>query len=982
MNLDKTKTTANEAQVQARNTTLIGVFFALIFGGLSLYVVFGGDYQQARLILPIFITSLLVVWAARTGRHVTGSYLLILVISAQTIASPLTESGLGLPSALGAIALIGIISLATLPRKNIGRILIAGLIVASASVLIDLFAPATRPPGQSIDVRWVFSVIAFLTFLAYITREYSALDIRTKITLGILATGGIALAILAIFALNRSTLLINFLSERLEISVKLLAEEQLTNTVNSEAATIDQFFKNIEIEVENLAAYRVSLERERNKLNLGNYWDGNLQIAQLSTGQYGNPTTDPSSVFIPINTEITEGLIGEINTSAYLDFMAPKILEKRPEILSIYNITPKGVTRYYPNINLAAVLPPDFDATSRPYYQITNPSFNQERRTKWAIPYVDATGGGLVVTVASPVYFGNEFNGIIAADIQLSKVAEQAALIKVGSSGYAMIIDVDGHVIYMPDAGYAMYGINPETLVPEEYFKQTVLGNGNNDIKSITQRMAAGASGLNTINVNGVETYIAYTQIKSTGYILALVVPTAEMQQAIISTNSDVQAQVQGTVRLGALIFIGLLFFAIIVSVVISQIIGLPILRLTLAANRIIDGYLTTQATVTTQDEIGTLAEAFNTMTYRLRENLSTLEKRVEDRTAEITIANEKIERRAKQFASISEISRIINQTQNLLELLPQIVQSISQQFNFYHTGIFLLDANKEYAILRAANSEGGQKMLYRNHKLLVGQTGIVGYVSRSGKPRIALDTGSDSVYFNNPDLPNTRSEMALPLLKSGGEIIGVLDVQSTVPNAFSQEDIDTLSALADQVAVAITNALLYEETQKTLVEGDIIYRQNLRVGWEKYTRSSNLVGVQRKGLQTNMLTEPIDINGVEPGELKNAQTPPSHINIPLRLRGAKIGSLSIENKNNRQFTQDELDVISAILERAALAMENARLLEESQRRAAREQTISEMSARIGSGTEIEAILQTAVRELGAQISGTQISVEIGGENE
>ena len=141
-------------------------------------------------------------------------------------------------------------------------------------------------------------------------------------------------------------------------------------------------------------------------------------------------------------------------------------------------------------------------------------------------------------------------------------------------------------------------------------------------------------------------------------------------------------------------------------------------------------------------------------------------------------------------------------------------------------------------------------------------------------------------------------------------------------------------------------------------------------------------MGVQRKGLQTNMLTEPIDINGVEPGEIKNAQTPPSHINIPRRLRGAKIGSLSIENKNNRQFTQDELDVISAILERAALAMENARLLEESQRRAAREQTISEMSARIGSGTEIEAILQTAVRELGAQISGTQISVEIGGENE
>ncbi len=981
MNLDSTKTSRTETQRQARNATLIGVVFALIFGGLSLYVVLGGGYQPAILILPIFITSLLVIWMARTGRHMLGSTLLILVISLQTIVAPLLEIGVGFPSALGALGLIGIISLATLPRKNIGRILIAGLVVASISVLIDLFAPAARPPAQALDVRWISSIVAFVGFLLYLTYEYSALDIRTKITLGILATGGIALAILAIFALDRSSLLINFLSDRLEVSVKLLAEEQLTNTANSEAVTIDQFFKNIEEDVEGLAAYRVSLEEEQGKLSLGNYWNGNLQMAQLSTGQYGNSTTDPSSVFIPINTEITETLMGEINTSAYLDFMAPGMLEKNPEVLSVYNITPKGITRYYPNINLAFVLPPDFDATSRPYYQITSPASNPDRDTKWAVPYIDATGGGLVVTVASPIYFGDNFNGIIAADIQLSKVAEQVAAVKIGSTGFAMILDTDGHIIYMPSAAYAMYEINQGALLPENYSEQTVLGSNNNDLNLVTQRMTEGDSGLNTININGVETYIAYTPVKSSGYVLALVVPTAEMQGAIAATKSEIQTQIQDTLRLGSIIFVSLLFTSILISLLVSQIIGAPILRLTVAANRIIDGYLTTQATATTQDEIGTLAEAFNTMTHRLRENLSTLEKRVDDRTAEISIANEKIERRAKQFASISEISRIINQTQNLPDLLPQIVQAISQQFNFYHTGIFLLDPNEEYAVLRAASSAGGQKMLDRNHRLLIGQVGIVGYVARSGKPRIALDTGADSAFLNNPDLPNTRSEMALPLLKSGGEIIGVLDVQSTVPNAFSVEDIESLSALADQVAVAITNAGLFDATQKILAEGDIIYRQNLKVGWEKYTRSSNLVGIQRKGQQSSILTEAIEIDGAEPGK-KETTSPSGHINIPLKLRGAKIGVLSIENINNRQFTQDELDVISAILERAALAMENARLLEESQRRAAREQTISEMSAKIGSGTEIEAILQTAVRELGAQISGTQISVEIGSENE
>lgn len=979
MNLDQTKSSPTEVQRQAQNATLIGVLFALIFGGLTLFAVLSSEYQQAKLTLPIFITSLLVIGLARTGRHSIGSALFIVVICLQTLISPLLESGVGLPSAFSALGLIGIISLATLPRKYFGRILIAGLAVASASVLIDLFAPITRSTVQTVDIRWASSIAVFFVFLIYLAHEYSKLDIRTKITLGILATGGLALVILAIFAFNRSTSLINFLSERLEVSVKLLAEEQLTNTTNSEAATIDQFFKDIEVEVDGLAAYRSSLEKERNKLSLGTYWDANLQMTQLNTGQYGNPVTDPSSVFIPKNTDITETLISEMNTSAYLDFTAPEILKKNPNILSIYNITPKGVTRYYPNINLAFVLPPDFDATSRPYFQITAPASNPDRSTKWAIPYIDATGGGLVVTVAAPIYSGDQFKGIIAADIQLSKMAEQVAAIKIGGSGYAMVIDKDGHIIYMPPAAYAMYGINQEALKPEEYAKQTVLGIGSEELKTVTQRMANGETGLNTIVINGVETYIAYTKIKSSGYILALVVPVSEMQQAIAATKSDIQGQLQNAVRLGTIIFIGLLFFAILISLIISQIIGTPILRLTEAANRIIDGYLTTQAAVTTQDEIGTLAQAFNTMTYRLRENLATLEKRVEDRTAEISVANEKIERRAKQFAGISEISRIINQTQNLPDLLPQITQAISQQFDFYHTGIFLLDSNKEYAVLQAASSEGGQKMLKREHKLLVGQVGIVGYVSRSGKPRIALDTGSDSVYLNNPDLPNTRSEMALPLLKSGGEIIGVLDVQSTIQNAFSLEDIETLSALADQVAVAITNAQLYDTTQKALAEGDVIYRQNLKSGWEKFTRSSNLVGIQRKGKQSNILTETLEINGAKHDE---SATSASHINIPLKLRGANIGVLSIENNNNRKFTQDEMDVISAILERAALAMENARLLEESQRRAAREQTISEMSARIGSGTEIEAILQTAVRELGAQISGTQISVEIGSENE
>ncbi|MFN2111339.1 MAG: GAF domain-containing protein, partial [Anaerolineae bacterium] len=149
----------------------------------------------------------------------------------------------------------------------------------------------------------------------------------------------------------------------------------------------------------------------------------------------------------------------------------------------------------------------------------------------------------------------------------------------------------------------------------------------------------------------------------------------------------------------------------------------------------------------------------------------------------------------------------------DLTRLLPRVVRVISEQFGFYHTGLFLLDASKKWMELQAASSEGGQRMLARQHRLEVGSQSIVGYVASRGERRIALDVGQDAVFFDNPDLPDTRSEMAVPL-RVGGEILGVLDVQSTERQAFTDEDITTLQALADQVAMAVNNAQLLRQVE------------------------------------------------------------------------------------------------------------------------------------------------------------------------
>ena len=822
-------------------------------------------------------------------------------------------------------------------------------------------------------------VFGLLVFTMLLARNFRNFNLRVKIVLGILLTGGIALGILAIFIVDSTAKITNSLSQRLNASVSLLAEEQLVNAAILESEHANQFFNAIKTEVERLAEYRISLQSHKAILSQGTYWNAATGLIQLEGGQYGNSSGDPASVFVPANTELDESILAELNTTAYLDFSTPQLLKANPSILAIYYINPKGIVRYYPNIKLASLLPSDFDATERPYYKITAPLFNPQRLTRWTIPYVDAAGGGLVVTTASPVYIGDEFSGVVAADIQLSRVTEQISSIKIGDTGYAFMIDDAGRVISMPPAGYAMFGINPQELKPEDFFKQTILGAGSSELRAISNRMVAGGDGLNIIQVDGVDTYISYVPIKSTGYNVALVVPVTELQGAITAARAETQSQIRSSIFQATVIFIGLLLAAVIISLAIGQVISAPVVRLTKTANQVVGGDINAQAIVDSNDEIGILAQAFNTMTSRLRELLTGLEQRVDERTSELVLANERNERRAKQFEAIAHVARTISSTRDLENLLVQITTVINREFGFYHVGIFLLDTAREYAVLSASNSAGGQIMLKHGHRLKVGETGIVGYVTSTGKPRIALETGADVVYFSSPDLPATRSEIALPL-RVGEQIIGALDVQSTESNAFNQEDINILSTLADQVSIAIQNARQYEETRKALAESNSLSKQFIQTGWSLFTRTNKLEGIRHTGAKSTLLYKKSG-KGKETGDSDRVQLKAKGrgavLSLPVKLRGEVIGSVDVRSPENRQWDQDELDIVTAIIERSAIAMENARLLADSQKLAAKERTIGEISAKISAQSEVDELLKTATQELGRTLPGMEIAIQL-----
>jgi len=411
-------------------------------------------------------------------------------------------------------------------------------------------------------------------------------------------------------------------------------------------------------------------------------------------------------------------------------------------------------------------------------------------------------------------------------------------------------------------------------------------------------------------------------------------------------------------------ILITLFVGALIVSLWVGRVITRPMNRLTKTVEQIASGNISARVEVETQDETGVLAKSFNIMVERLNDTLLGLEERISERTKEIEKISQSNAYRASQFESIAQISRIISSTQSFDTLLPQITETISERLGFYHVGIFLLDTQKEYAILVAANSPGGKRMLARNHRLQVGETGIVGNVTKTGQPRLALDVGLDAIFFNNPDLPETRSEIALPL-RVGTNVFGALDVQSTKAQAFSQEDVSILSSLAEQVSIAIQNARSYQESQEALAQAEIISAQLSEQQWSRFMSRQQIGGYHFDGIEARQIKAP-------------SEKPTSHsLSIPVTLRGTKIGTLKLNAPDpNRIWTEEEIALAQATADRTALAIENARLLQDAQKRAAKERTIGEISSKIGSLVNLDNIVQTTIQELGNTLPGTEIAIQ------
>ncbi len=381
---------------------------------------------------------------------------------------------------------------------------------------------------------------------------------------------------------------------------------------------------------------------------------------------------------------------------------------------------------------------------------------------------------------------------------------------------------------------------------------------------------------------------------------------------------------------------------------------------------------------------------------------------------------------RAVQLETAAEIARDISGSLNLDELLIKAVNFIRERFSFYHAAIFLLDLPGEFAVVREAAGEAGAQFKRSGYKIAVGSRSIVGYVSSRGEKLVVNDTAKDATYYPNPLLPDTRAEAAIPL-KVGERILGILDVQSTHPYAFSEDNLRSLQILADQMAVAVVNTELFAETQEHLSQHRLLHHitttaasgttleealegavngLQVTLGGDRVTIL--LVDKVKKELEVMASVgysediskasvpigsgitgwvaahkRPLRINNVTEDSryIQISSNTRSELAVPLIYRNELLGVINVESEQLDAYTENDEEMLGTLGGSLAAIIANARLLEQIRMQAERERIVYEATSKIRRSTDVQSILTTTASEITRIVGARRTKILIAPES-
>jgi GAF domain-containing protein len=379
---------------------------------------------------------------------------------------------------------------------------------------------------------------------------------------------------------------------------------------------------------------------------------------------------------------------------------------------------------------------------------------------------------------------------------------------------------------------------------------------------------------------------------------------------------------------------------------------------------------------VESEDELGTLARAFNSMTAQLRDLIGGLEDRVASRTADL-------EERSRYLAASAEVGRAAASILDAEQLAQQVVTVIRERFELYYVALFTVDQSAEQAVLRAGTGEAGRARLARGYQLpLEGQSSMIAWCIANDRPRIAQEADRDEVRFVSPELPDTRSEVALPL-RSRGQVIGALSLQSDRPNVFDETVLAVLQVMADQVAVALDNARLFAESESALEQSRRAYGELSQQAWTQLLRSEQGIGyryTQQEVTSAEDAWQPEMVRALQSGQRVVEQSEAeSMLAVPLKVRDQVLGVVNLRKKSpGKTWTEEENALIETLTEQLGLALESARLYQDTRRRAVREQMVGQVTGRIRETLNMEAVLKTAAEEIRQALQLERLVVRLG----
>ncbi|MBN1262193.1 MAG: GAF domain-containing protein [Anaerolineae bacterium] len=345
--------------------------------------------------------------------------------------------------------------------------------------------------------------------------------------------------------------------------------------------------------------------------------------------------------------------------------------------------------------------------------------------------------------------------------------------------------------------------------------------------------------------------------------------------------------------------------------------------------------------------------------------------------------------KRATQLQTAAEVARAASSILNIDDLLGEAVTLLRERFDLYYAGLFLLDDSETFAVLRAGTGEPGVAMLAEGHRLRVGGESMIGACVTDATPRIALDVGKERVRFDNPHLPRTRSELALPLV-ARGKVIGAMTIQSEMQAAFSQEDITSLRIMADQLATAIANALLFAESEVRFEELQRLQRQLTGSAWSDYVRGQPVLGYTYDLAQLRPLHDQVVGVDEEPTPEALAEALTASMGIPLDAAVVPVlqqGDLVVRDDNGRAvlapittplgeplgilgldapgeqsgWSEDDLALIQAVREQIGMALENRLLFEQTTEALAETSALYEIGQAISEARSVTEIFEAAI---------------------